>query len=211
MKYSVYGMHRSGTNWLTKLLQKNKPEDYLPTNEQSLNADWKHIPQKFNFRDDVTYLYIYKNPHQWIESVARNCEDIMLLLKNLPQSGDFLIPTYRRGVMVGYLDVFALCTLYTKTLGFWLDKSNEHNIKFIYYNELLENVNLLQDFISVDSPIEDVDMSSRVEIKMQRHIDNSVKEYYKSGRPSGLQTNVIEYINSNVNKTLFDKLKIEKL
>lgn len=211
MKYSVYGMHRSGTNWLSKLVKSSVGGDYLPTNERARHKDWKHTFTKDNFTSDITYLYIYKNPYQWIESVGRNCEDIHGILGNLPRGNKHSIPTYNRGKSRGNTDILSLCTLYNKTLGLWLEKSKRYDIRFIYYNTLLEDIDHLTQFIDTTSPIEDVNMEYHVNIKMQRNIDDSIRDYYKEGLPENLSKETTAYISENINDELFDKLNITKL
>lgn len=70
MEFMIFGLQRSGTNYLTKLL-KNNFEDARHTNVGQ--KVWKHsldvFPQE-KMRAANVILHIHKNPYMWVESIA---------------------------------------------------------------------------------------------------------------------------------------------
>ena len=71
-EYYLYGLQRSGTNYLRKLIELNF--SFLTRNKKGPRS-WKHrldIPPN---ADNYTNIVLYKNPYKWIDSLVRNSED----------------------------------------------------------------------------------------------------------------------------------------
>lgn len=211
MKYSVYGMHRSGTNWLQHLLKNYKRENYIPVGTEPKSDNWKHTYTKQKFNHNQMYLYIYKNPYQWIESVSRNCEDIRVLTNKFKATNEFMIPADRRGIPAGNFDLHSLCSPYNESVGFWLEKSKEYDVRFIYYNDLVKDTNHLASIAGLSNEVDDVTLTSDIKSKYQRKMTDGIRDYYLNETPSWLYDNVVEYISNTIDPYIFDTLKFKKL
>lgn len=69
LKYSLFGIHRSGTNYLAQLLLRN-------FNAVKRKGYWKHsleVPK--TWRQEYFAVLIYKNPVTWTESIIRKKVD----------------------------------------------------------------------------------------------------------------------------------------
>lgn len=75
MRYFLFGLQRSGTNFLERTMTKNFNSSR--TNSTHKGNCWKHsldLPSGYN--KTVPTLVIYKNPYTWVESLClRNCVD----------------------------------------------------------------------------------------------------------------------------------------
>ena len=71
-EYYLYGLQRSGTNYLRKLIELNFC--YHARNKKSPRS-WKHRLDVPENPGGYPCICIYKNPYKWIESLHRNPED----------------------------------------------------------------------------------------------------------------------------------------
>lgn len=85
-RYQLFGLQRSGTNYLQQLLEQNFRVQGLNTHKDV----WKHnvtIPQKYNA--SYPSILIVKHPYTWVESLCeRNPVDWLKRQKKFPASLD---------------------------------------------------------------------------------------------------------------------------
>ena len=74
-EYRLFGLQRSGTNYLDQLIDENFENTH---NLMHTTRMWKHrINPPKNIEGDKI-IVIYKNPYKWIESIIRNAEDFFI-------------------------------------------------------------------------------------------------------------------------------------
>jgi hypothetical protein len=82
MDYFVFGLQRSGTNYLEQLITQN----FKARRANRANKSWKHaidVPKHYN-ASQPTFI-IYKNPYTWVESICiRNTVDWLKTQKTYP-------------------------------------------------------------------------------------------------------------------------------
>ena len=88
----VFGLHRSGTNYLTSLLNVNFKKIIQVNSDGNYTPLWKHSVVVDSTIGDYPTFVIYKNPYTWVESIIKRKQDdghnIMLASKYLPHYVD---------------------------------------------------------------------------------------------------------------------------
>jgi len=83
----IFGIHRSGTNYLMNLLNRNFGKIHEKNTNNNYQPRWKHSVVVDELEDYPVFV-IYKNVYTWVESILkRKCDDghnIMLSVKYLP-------------------------------------------------------------------------------------------------------------------------------
>jgi len=82
MNYFIFGLQRSGTNFLEEIMKKN----FRGTRYNRQKKCWKHsITVPWDYDISLPTILLYKNPYTWIESLCdRNKVDWLRTQKNYP-------------------------------------------------------------------------------------------------------------------------------
>lgn len=145
-KYYIFGLQRSGTNYIEDLLRTNFDANRLNRAERKLiHSTWKHlveIPYE-NLREGVPIIMMYKNPYLWVESLCwRNAVDwrtTQLLYPATEGNPDMFAGPHE-------LNVVNLAKTYLTWHRAWNTPSNRlSNATIIKYESLLDDnhVNVL--------------------------------------------------------------------
>ena len=71
----IFGIHRSGTNYLMSLLNSNFGKIHEKNINNNYQPLWKHsVVVDSNIGDYPTFV-IYKNPYTWVESIIKRKQD----------------------------------------------------------------------------------------------------------------------------------------
>lgn len=88
--YYMFGIQRSGTNYLQQLIQKNFCATKMKNDQRTC---WKHsldVPKLWDYGEPT--FVIYKNPYLWVESIAtRNQVDWVATQKRYPADDKYHI------------------------------------------------------------------------------------------------------------------------
>lgn len=141
----VYGLLRTGTNYLTKLLEINFHAFPL----QSVEYGWKHGPCEYSRK--IQFVFLTKNPYSWIRSFwewekihqrtqACSLEEFMLQEISHPE----LRRKWNAATPVDAWNV---------SLRSWLELENCDNVVFLRYESLLGDfetqMQVIQDKLSL--------------------------------------------------------------
>ena len=132
MNYFIFGLQRSGTNFLEQIMTRN-----FGANKQNRNnACWKHnIDPPEGWQSQRPTFIIYKNPYTWIESICfRNTVDWIKRQKKYPanEGPDEL----RLGPQ--HINIKNLALTYKHFHDSWIPKNEDNkNIMVIRYEDLL--------------------------------------------------------------------------
>jgi uncharacterized protein YuzB (UPF0349 family) len=138
MEIFVNGIQRSGTNYLTSILELNTNLDVSEYD----NLHWKHDICKYDLNgksNKKSIITIIKNPYTWVESICyRNRVDIIEYHSNHNL-------TYNHGMMINDINLENLILLYKSFYDSWYTFGtkvvkyeyllNQRNIKKFLYKE----------------------------------------------------------------------------
>lgn len=155
-KYCVFGLQRSGTNFLEQHIITGMPDCQL-VNSYDMNGLWKHT---YDINFDIktkraktgrsnkleTYDYwisrlretnavlVHKHPYMWVESIYK----LRLHLKNRAAiAGVRLHPDYVPPSEGKLACLEGLCKIYKKHQEFWKEQSRHQRIYRVAYENLL--------------------------------------------------------------------------
>lgn len=210
MDYFIFGLQRSGTNYLEQLINQN----FNGRRANRVNKCWKHsinIPEGYN--DQQPTLIIYKNPYTWVESIClRNTVDWLKTQKDYPaQEGpDELL------LGPNEINIENLAKTYNHFLNTWL-WNRSWNVKtcVIKYEDLLIT-NSRNSILSGISQILPVRKSNewvnpqRGKISQSKDYNEDREHYYLSMKPQQLTRTHLDSINNILGDRIVE-LGYEKL
>lgn len=210
-KYYLFGLQRSGTNFLRFMLHKNLDVKNLNRNAIYHRVNWKHsvnIPREY--RPGFPTLVIYKNPYLWIESLClRNNgrwnqtqnkypatkpnKNPDLNLKGM--NVENLIKTYR-DFHVNWFGVQPTTVMYEKLI--------DDNYKKYFLEKISDKYDFNRMHRNWVYP-------SYGEIGQSNDYNRERELYYIRGIPEELTRAHIDIINSTIGEDMFDKLGYKML
>jgi len=196
MDYFIFGLQRSGTNYLEQLVNQN----FKGRRANRANKCWKHsidIPKGYNNQHPT--LIIYKNPYTWVESIClRNTVDWLKTQKEYPaQEGP---DELRLGP--NKINVENLAKTYDHFHNTWLwSRSLSENTYVMKYEDLLitNSRERILNNISHILPVRKTDQwvnPQRGKISQSRDYNEDREHYYLSMKPKELTPIQIEAINN---------------
>ena len=127
----VYGLLRTGTNYLTRLIDLNFDAFCLASNE----LGWKHGPCKNDLR--LNYVFAVKDPYSWLVSFMewekihhRFSGDSIAEFMNSPVTHPGLRDAW------GETDVVSV---WSRSLGSWSTLSESENVVYIRYEDVAKS------------------------------------------------------------------------
>jgi hypothetical protein len=193
MKFSIFGLQRSGTTFLEFLLKDNFHC------ELSNDANWKHSLTKIQ-TDHITFN-IYKNPYTWIESIVfRDPADILVVHPHLLETG----------YNIGHdkVNLANLAKLYNDYTLEWIDEQT-----LVKYESLIDP-NMLVEFVNkvpFGRKKRWVGLPKPGSLFMSEGFSDDTIPYYLEGKPTKLSGTDIDIINDNIDQSVFDKLGYVKI
>lgn len=206
-KYFVFGMQRSGTNFLEVLMRKN----FGATKLNVQNGSWKHsieVPPKYS--NEFPTFVIYKNPYTWVESICmRNTVDWLKTQKTYPANE---IDDKRYTLGDPPLNIVNLIKTYKHFHDTWLDKADI----IIRYEDLLleEKRNRILSHIErlgFDKSVENWQVPRKGGVSQSRDYNDEREQYYLSGKPNHLDNLQIAKINYILGKEQISNMGYEIL
>lgn len=210
--YRVYGLQRSGTNFLQRLMQSNLKIKFE-------KGQWKHSKVVDQLPTHSLHFYIYKTPYKWIDSVARNHEDVPKRWGNdykLTQDGIMINASHRgRGKDITKLNVANLTKLYNDHITWWMTRG-VGNIVYISYEDFIDStaekfVSLAeQQKLQLSRPPQNVVIVNKV--PQSETFNESKREFYLSPNKFDYLTQEhIECINKHLDPQVIKLINLNLL
>lgn len=219
----IFGLQRSGTNFLQTLMMANFKSGYANSKKHS----WKHLmevhPQDKIIKG-LPILIIVKNPYTWIESIAfRNTVDWLSKQKKYPADDVTDVP---ENIKVGkpgkLLNPIALAKTWKEHYENWIFHPPDYissKSMVIKYEELLEEksrnhimetINTRYGF-NADKVKNPWHTPARGKISQSKDYTIDREKYYLEGKPSSLTPIQIQAINTVLDaefmsKTLYNQI-----
>jgi len=212
--YYMWGIQRSGTNFLEQLLKTN----YQAHKRNAAKSAWKHsIDDPIDgWSRSLPNFVIHKNPYTWVESIAtRNTVDWLKTQTTYPATDDI-----DSELQLGdkKLNIVNLAKTYKHFYDNWLDRTDLKLYMVIRYEDLLiddKRYKILLDIpmrMSFPKPQRDKFMIPKIGgVSQSKDYTEEREEYYKSGRPSVLTQKQIEAVTETVGVELITKMGYEVL
>lgn len=126
----VHGLLRTGTNYLTSLIDTNFDVFTLLSEE----GGWKHGPCEY--KQQYYYVFIVKDPYSWIVSF-KEWEEIHLRSDERRSIGEFMQSTLTHDKLAQAWDVPKPMDAWNKAIRSWSCYREYENAIFIRYEDLL--------------------------------------------------------------------------
>lgn len=216
----VFGLHRSGTNYLTSLLNVNFKKIIQVNSDGNYTPLWKHSVVVDSTIGDYPTFVVYKNPYTWVESIIKRRQDdghnIMLSSKYLPHYVDenrYIKTDSDLSYYDGKISFERLLNIYRQFHENWiLNFPKQNNLFVISYEDLLikEKRDKILDIIGKkfnwDSPNNWLN-SEPGTIPLSKDYSHERGEYYLNGKPKELSIEEIEMIDTIIDESFKIKLK----
>jgi hypothetical protein len=216
----IFGIHRSGTNYLMSLLNSNFGKIHEKNINNNYQPLWKHSVVVDSTIGDYPTFVIYKNPYTWVESIIKRKQDdghnIMLASKYLPHYVDenrYIKTDSDLSYYNGKISFERLLNIYRQFHENWiLNFPKQNNLFVISYEDLLieETRNKILDIIGKkfnwDSPNNWLN-SEPGTIPLSKDYSHERGEYYLNKKPRDLTIEEIEMIDKIIDEEFKLKLK----
>lgn len=206
MKIKVIGIQRSGTNYISTLLEDNFHVNSIDTGIGRKPGDpreyfWKHSynPDQYEQntdnspevvksgitnlkKDKIPTILITKNPYFWLESVKRVPGDIgkknitFVKWRNLIWKGSK--PTIRL-LDLEVFDLESVCKMWNDYHSFWIENKFE-NLHTLRYEDLISQVDKEIDIISTKFNLETKAQKIKIPKKVHMSQDFDAKRIQRS-------------------------------
>ena len=197
-EYYLYGLQRSGTNYLRKLVELNL--GFYTRNKKGPRS-WKHrldIPDNVN---DYVNIVLYKNPYKWLDSLHRNPEDFF--------ERQTLFPCLNED---GSYDLTNVAKTYKHFMETWvLSDVPTLNIR---YEDLLKDKSVTLDIIAktLDVSFDSSHIDEPKSVLNSKKFTSEKKDYYlKADKTEYLSESKIAEVNEILDDKLMEKLGYKKL
>jgi hypothetical protein len=206
-EYYIFGLQRSGTNFIENIMSKNFEVRKLNANTSA----WKHsidVPSTYKRR--IPTIVAYKNPYTWVESLGlRNCVDWKKRQTKYPADEE-CAHEYKIGEH--NFNIINLAKTYHHFYTTWfVNNPCENRIIIKYEDFLVEKLrsNKLEEIaqaFSLNKKYEQWDIPKRGKVSQSRDYDENREKYYLAMKPSNLTPRHIEAINTHVGEDLIKKM-----
>jgi hypothetical protein len=205
----MFGLQRSGTNFLEDLVKNNFNGKKLNDQRKS----WKHSIDVPSIYDENTpTLIIHKNPYTWIESISlRNNVDWIKTQKKYPadQKTDSCFMIGEKQSM----NIINLALTYRHFHETWLDK-NHYEMK---YEDLLVDkpreiiLDQIREKYALQRTHKNWLIPKRGSVSQSRDYNANREEYYIRGVPQTLTGKQIAKVNEIIGVSLIRKMGYDVL
>lgn len=223
----LFGLHRSGTNYLAKLLHINFSKIKILNTNCNFSEHWKHsikVPDKM---EDVPLFVIYKNDLTWMESVIfrrpSDGEHIITLTKTKKDVIDQnrIIKTEKDFILSDKnISLNLICNCYRQFYENWvflLKEEYQKNLILIKYEDLLLNEkrnNILNKITEVLNWREEKKYKKsetwinveKGDVHLSKDYNKDSEKYYIEGYPKQLTLEQIELANTVIDDKFKEKL-----
>ena len=194
--YFIFGLQRSGTNFLQTLIERNFDKTLL--NNQKVS--WKHsIEDPIKYDKNLPTIVIHKNPYTWVESVClRNKVDWQKTQRKYP-SEEATTPEFTIGPRK--MNLTNLVLTYKEFHENWLYREDIPSYMFIKYEDLLipeERVKILErisEAFGWARKSNEWIIPQAGNVSQSRDYNTDREKYYIAGEPASLTREHIHEIN----------------
>lgn len=220
--YYIFGIQRSGTNYLETLIEKNFS---VRKNNPSTRC-WKHsIDMPAGLDPKQPIIVIHKNPYLWVESIAwRNRVDWIKTQTMYPATD---VADDQR-MMIGengkQMNLINLTKTYKHFYNTWFinpDDMIKETRLVIRYEDLLENekrgkilgkIHKIFNFRRKTNPLHQGWANPRIgTISQSRDYNATRHHYYTQMKPKYLKPHHIAQMNDILGKTMFNRMRYDML
>lgn len=160
-KFTVFGLQRSGTNFLEQLLRKNIAGANVLNAWRHDDGIWKHAydigskpvngrtaghrgdPKKEGLiGTQIHSIYVHKHPYSWIQSICDKQVDIKKVYPHVME------PHQDSDFMLASLNIENLAKLYRDHTAYWLKMLDEKKIYHLKYEDLIESPEKTREYVT---------------------------------------------------------------
>lgn len=214
MDYYIFGIQRSGTNYIESLIRDN----FVSRKMNRTTRSWKHsinVPRNQN--KNIFTVIIHKNPYTWTESICyRNKVDWTKTQFHYPADDR----NFDRQLNVGpdKLNIINLAKTWNHFHKTWITDVQLNCDKYIIirYEDLLTEEtreNVLHELQNVGFDKKNdrwVDVDT-IKVSQSKNYDTTMNKYYLNMMPEKLTRYQIDAINQNIDHSLFKKMNYSLL
>jgi hypothetical protein len=204
-KYALFGIHRSGTNYLTQLLLKN-------FNAGKRQGYWKHsleVPETWN-QEEPAFL-IYKNPVTWTESIIRKKVDWNKTQTRYPATEEHDNPK----LMVKGNNIENLMKTWVDFHDTWffsevMRSGNKHIIRYedLLDDELRNNhLDHIAEMTGWDPIVSEWENIEAGGVPESRFFKEEKKEVYAKGKAEILSPDQVEFVKDFVGRDRLSEMR----
>lgn len=210
MRYFIFGLQRSGTNFIEQSLTQN----FGAQKQNRTNACWKHFidpPQGWN--PEIPTILIHKNPYTWVESICfRNTVDWIKTQRKYPAQ-EAIQPELQLGPQK--INLANLAKTYHHFHNEWLWKmppEKKRNMLVIKYEDLLIEEKKIEIFESMKTRFGAKQTKptwtfpARGRVSQSSTYSAQIENYYINMQPQQLNDNHIRVITNQIGPVNIRKL-----
>lgn len=214
--YYVFGLHRSGTTFLSDLILKNYKNAICKNSPHNFYDDWKHSFKGFLINDDSLKIVIYKNINTWVESVLiRKPYDGHHIIKALEKQDNHKYMTLQSMeskyfFIDGNISLSHIVETYVHFYENYL--KNDDNVIFVKYEDLLyeEGLERIMKILGEKFDIKIENFITPIKVHQSPNFNENSKKYYKEGKTMFLPEECLTIIKNIVGDRL-NKLEEKKI
>jgi hypothetical protein len=214
--FYIFGLHRSGTNFLTNLISQNYKNTIYKSSNTNFSDDWKHSFKGFLINDDSLKIVIYKNVNTWVESVLiRRPYDGHHIIKALEvQDNDKYITLQSMESKYFFIDGKISLSHIVESYVYFYENylNNDDNVIFVKYEDLLhkEGLERVMKKLGKKFEIERETFITPSKVTLSPNFNEENKKYYKEGKTIFLPEECLMIIKNIVGDRL-NKLEEKKI
>ena len=204
--YYIFGLQRSGTNFVEELIKLNY-------GHRKINnaAIWKHSVIPPEIENDTPLILIHKNPYTWIESICfRNEVDWKKKQTNyiITNESDEDLKAGKNGYSVK-----VLAQAYNDFHINWYERIKTANAYIIKYEDLLEKEGTDRLISDLNSKFNWKNSKNIIPTRVSQSSDYTRLrgEYYKTQTPRELTAYQIQAISNVITNEVFELNQYQKL
>lgn len=206
MNYYIFGIQRSGTNLMERIMSNSVQARKLNTQK----VCWKHdINMPSTYDKETPTIIIYKNPYTWVESLCnRNRVDWIQTQKRYPaDKGPVELRAGKNN-----LNVQALAKTYSHFHHTWIFSNPDINSFIIKYEDMLQpqKHKILNDMAAKFNIKNGQEINWRIpqygKVSQSADYDKERERYYLDQKPSMLTKQQIEAITNAIGPDNIQKL-----
>lgn len=195
-EYFIFGLQRSGTNFLQTLITLNFGKS--ASNRQA--DSWKHsIDDPKAYVKKMPTIVIHKNPYTWVESISMRNNVDWIKTQNTYPASEKTSKEFTMGPMK--MNLTNLIKTYKHFHNNWLNRTDIPNYMVVKYEDLLveekrnEILQKISDTFGWEKRQNSWVVPERGSVSQSKDYNETREEYYLDGKPGVLTREHIHEIN----------------
>ena len=221
--FTVFGLQRSGTNFLEQLVAKNIRNTKIVNRWKAGDGIWKHAfgveskptgasaigmkgdPEKAKMIGNrIHAIYIHKHPYSWIQSITTKHVDIK---KTYPFVTNEL--GQKANVLNG-LNILHLAQLYHDHTRYWLDKVETRKVYHVKYEDLIFSPEKTKEIVTdiaqfFNRKLKETNILIPEKVGQSDKFNEEKRKQYRNYRITTLSYEQIQHINSILDRDAMAK------